>query len=110
MTAGALDETGQEKQACRMSVGVPVVPIGTIGLRGPSKRGGLRHSSVPSGAPRPPAAPGRRPDGVRPSRFHWASNSGLSGLGAMGVKLLTRMPYGARSMAAASTKLCTPPL
>src|SRR5439155_14015237 len=71
---------------------------------------GLRHSCVPSGAPRPPVAPGRRPNGVRPSRAHCASNSGLSGFGAVGVKLLTRMPYGARSMAAARTKLFTPPL
>src|SRR3984885_6198516 len=93
-----------------MSVGVPVVPIGTIGLRGPSNLAGLRQSSVPSGAPRPPGAPGRRPNGVRPSAFHWASSSGLSGFGAVGVKLLTRMPYGARSMAAARTKLLIPPL
>src|ERR1700727_3220139 len=94
-----------------MSGGVPVVPMGTIGLRGPSNRAGLRHSSlVPSGAPRPPVAPGRRPNGVRPSAFHWASSSGLSGFGAVGVKLLTRMPYGARSIAADLTKLFTPPL
>ena len=78
--------------ACPMSVGVPVVPIGTIGLRGPSNRAGLRHSSVPSGAPRPPDAPGRSPNGVRPSRCHWARSSGLSGFGAVGVKLLTRIP------------------
>src|ERR1700727_1105471 len=94
-----------------MSGGVPVVPMGTIGLRGPSNRAGPRHSSlVPSGAPRPPVAPGRSPHGVRPSSFHWASSSGLSGFGAVGVKLLTRMPYGARSIAAARTKLFTPPL
>src|SRR5215469_14539135 len=93
-----------------MSVGVPVVPIGTMGLRGPSNRAGLRHSSVPSGAPRPPVAPGRSPNGVRPSAFHWARSSGLSGLGAVGVKLFTRIPYGARSIAAARTKLLTPPL
>src|ERR1700722_6552176 len=93
-----------------ISVGVPVVPIGTIGLRGPSNLAGLRQSSVPSGAPRPPGAPGRRPNGGRPSAFHWASSSGLSGFGAVGVKLLTRMPYGARSIAAALTKLFTPPL
>ena len=47
---------------------------------------------------------------MRPSAFHWASSSGLSGFGAVGVKLLTRMPYGARSIAAARTKLFTPPL
>src|SRR5579875_2258870 len=70
-----------------MSVGVPVVPIGTIGARSPAHRLGRR-----------------------PALARSASSSGLSGSGAVGVKLLTRMPYGARSMAAARTKLLTPPL
>ena len=47
---------------------------------------------------------------VRPSARHWASSSGLSGRGAVGVKLFTRIPYGARSIAAARTKLARPPL
>src|SRR6516164_10512644 len=95
-----------------MSVGVPVVPIGTIGERWPVHRVGRRHGSSPVGPPSPP--PGRPvvriPPGPRPALARSASSSGLSGFGAVGVKLLTRMPYGARSMAAARTKLFTPPL
>src|SRR5271165_851451 len=95
-----------------MSVGVPVVPIGTIGARCPAHRLGRRHGSSPAGPPRPP--PGRpvvrMPPGPSPALARSASSSGLSGFGAVGVKLLTRMPYGARSMAAARTKLLTPPL
>src|SRR5215831_124944 len=95
-----------------MSVGVPVVPIGTIGARWPVHRVGRRHGSLPVGPPSPP--PGRPvvriPPGPSPALARSASSSGLSGLGAVGVKLLTRMPYGARSMAAARTKLFTPPL
>src|SRR5215467_14494914 len=95
-----------------MSVGVPVVPIGTIGARWPVHRVGRRHGSLPVGPPSPP--PGRPvvriPPGSSPALARSASSSGLSGLGAVGVKLLTRMPYGAKSMAAARTKLLTPPL
>src|SRR5262245_43909947 len=90
-----------------MSVGVPVLPIGTIGARCPIHRAGRRHDSVPPSAPKPPTAGGRSstPPGPRS-----AISSGLSGVGAVGVKLLTRIPYGARSIAAARTKLFTPPL
>src|SRR5215468_2452329 len=89
-----------------MSVGVPVLPIGTIGGRGPIQRAGRRHGSVPPSAPIPTSG-GRSstPPGPRS-----AISSGLSGVGAVGVKLFTRIPYGARSMAAARTKLFTPPL
>src|SRR5262252_10722321 len=93
-----------------MSVGVPVVPIGTIGARGPAHRVGLRHGSSPAGPPSPPPRCCRSPPGPSPALARSASSSGLSGFGAVGVKLLTRMPYGARSMAAARTKLLTPPL
>src|SRR5579875_4050737 len=94
-----------------MSVGVPVVPIGTIGARCPVQRLGRRHGSSPTGPPSPPRGPPWRiPPGPSPALAHSASSSGLSGFGAVGVKLLTRMPYGARSMAAARTKLLTPPL
>src|SRR5215469_12528248 len=93
-----------------MSVGVPVVPIGTIGARAPAHRVGLRHGSSPVGPPSPPPRCCRTPPGPSPALARSASSSGLSGFGAVGVKLLTRMPYGARSMAAARTKLFTPPL
>src|SRR5215469_4928054 len=94
-----------------MSVGVPVVPMGTMGLRCPDQRVGRRQGSSPVAPPRPPPRPVTRiPPGGSPCRARSASNSGLSGLGAVGVKLLTRMPYGARSIAAARTKLLTPPL
>src|SRR5688572_27149533 len=90
-----------------MSVGVPVLPIGTIGVRDPIQRAGRRHGSVPPSEPMPPTGGGRSstPPGPRS-----AISSGLSGVGAVGVKLLTRIPYGARSIAAARTKLFTPPL
>src|SRR5580693_1268611 len=39
-----------------------------------------------------------------------ASSSGLSGRGAVGEYELTRIPYGARSIAAARVKLASPPL
>src|ERR1700689_491744 len=93
-----------------MSVGVPVVPIGIIGARGPGPRAGLRHGSSPVGPPSPPPRWFRIPPGFSPALARSASSSGVSGVGAVGVKLLTRMPYGARSMAAARTKLFTPPL
>ena len=62
--------------------------------------------------PAEPAAPAVRqhPARARQALARSASSSGLSGFGAVGVKLLIRMPYGARSMAAARTKLFTPPL
>src|SRR5580700_9853954 len=94
-----------------MSVGVPVVPIGTIGARSPAHRLGRRQGSSPAGPPSPPPRPCvSTPPGFSPALARSAISSGLSGFGAVGVKLLTRMPYGARSMAAARTKLFTPPL
>src|SRR5215472_243672 len=93
-----------------MSVGVPVVPIGTIGIRCPDHLLGLRHGSSPVSPPMPPGPPCSTPPGPRPALARSASRSGLSGFGAVGVKLLTLMPYGARSIAAARTKLFTPPL
>src|ERR1700691_4101490 len=93
-----------------MSVGVPVVPIGTIGGRCPAHRLGRRHASSPVGPPSPAGPCVSTPPGPRPALARSASNSGLSGFGAVGVKLFTRMPYGARSIAAARTKLFTPPL
>src|SRR5215510_3995080 len=89
-----------------MSVGVPVLPIGTIAVRGPAQRAGRRHGSVPPSEPMPRVG-GRSSTPPGPCS---AISSGLSGVGAVGVKLLTRIPYGARSMAAARTKLFTPPL
>ena len=69
-----------------MSVGVPVVPIGTIGARGPAYRVGRRHSSSPVGPPRPPpGGPDSTPPGPSPCAARSASSSGLSGFGAVGV-------------------------
>ena len=89
-----------------MSVGVPVVPIGTSGARCPIQRAGRRHGSSPVSPPIPPA----RGRSSTPPGPRCAISSGLSGVGAVGVKLFTRIPYGARSIAAARTKLLTPPL
>src|SRR5437899_5654082 len=80
-----------------MSVGVDAAPIGRL----------RRTSNVPVGRHQP----GRWPGGgggrnAAPTR----TSSGLSGSGAVGEKLLTRMRYGARSIAAARTKLARPPL
>src|SRR6185436_10125578 len=83
-----------------------VLPIRTIGLRDPIQRAGRRHDSAPPSEPRPP---GRGRSSTPPGPCS-AISSGLSGVGAVGVKLLTRIPYGARSIAAARTKLFTPPL
>ena len=87
-----------------MSVGVAGSPIGMF----------PRTSYVPVGRHHGGRSPASRADGgrssVRPSARQCASSSGLSGRGAAGVKLLTRIPYGARSIAAARTKLARPPL
>src|SRR5579875_153569 len=51
-----------------MSVGVPVVPIGTIGDRCPVHRLGRRHGSSPTGPPSPPRGPPWRiPPGPSPA-------------------------------------------
>src|SRR5215468_1736110 len=86
-----------------MSVGVEGSPIGIM-PRTSNRPAGRHQPGRPAGG----GAGGR--SSVRPVFRHSASSSGLSGLGAVGEKLLTRMPYGARSMAAARTKLFTPPL
>src|SRR6185437_8129123 len=88
---------------CPMSVGVDGSPIGMFPRTSYDPAG--RHHDGRSGD-------GKRGgrSSVRPSARHCARSSGLSGRGAVGVKLLTRMPYGARSIAAARTKLFTPPL
>ena len=76
---------------------------------------GIRVNSYSPTAPRPDnpellaSIPGglgrrRRPPGIS------ASSSGLSGRGAVGEYELTRIPYGARSIAAARVKLARPPL
>ena len=86
-----------------MSVGVEGTPIGIM----------PRTSNRPPGRHQPGRPAGGWPGGrssVRPVFRHSASSSGLSGVGAVGEKLLTRMPYGARSIAAARTKLASPPL
>src|ERR671915_924934 len=83
-----------------MSVGVDGAPIGML----------PRTSNVPAGRHQAGRSAGGSGQRGRPVRSHSASSSGLSGVGAVGVKLLTRMPYGARSIAAARTKLLTPPL
>src|SRR5579862_2346918 len=86
-----------------MSVGVAASPIG-IFLRTSYDPGARHHGG------RSPAARTGRGGEVRPSALQAASSSGLSGRGAVGEKLLTRIPYGARSIAAARTKLASPPL